>query len=558
MPNTPIYSGASWAGNERRRQTRTRPGALVYLDLGAANGGIITDLTEDGAGVQAVSPLDALTTVAIRFQVPNSQTRIKAAAQIMWVSESRRHAGLRFLDFAEETQAQIRGWLGSSAAPSKEPVQQTNAQNAPSYEEVFLNPRKDKWSNLLAERQAGGQQVEPPWVIDHSTSTLSDNSSRRQTTGNSDPSTAIPVHGFLREIALAKKTRPLPQDSPPNLAAALQPGGNETLDPAATAPGGYKSHRERLIRWPVTASVGQQSGENEERAATESVAPIVPVKPRPILDSSTSLARGARAPGPTTPANDRVMRFYKWAGLAIVGAVLCLGSFRVGKWLGGGGAVHQAPEEPPAEIQKSAAETIPQPQKAVVVTAATPTATHRNRAEAVTHKPALENSGVMPLSAASVPPAVQQAAQPMRSLQPAQPPKQGTPVSVVRPPQAAPEAVGANDTTQPLPTAVVVNGRLLGPMDRFNPAHLTYRFDPDYPVDARAQNVEGTVTLHLAIDSSGGVESVKPLDGPAILVPAAVAAAKDWRFLPALLNGQPVETEQDVKVDFRLPRPPDN
>ncbi len=555
MPNTPIYSGTSWAGNERRRHTRTRPGALVYLDLGAANGGIITDLTEDGAGIQAVSPLDALTTVSIRFHVPDSQTRIKAAAQIMWVSESRRHAGLRFLDFPEETTAQIRGWLGSPAAPSKELVQQTNAQNTPSYEEVFVNPRKDKWSSLLADRQAGGQQVEPPWVIDHPTSTFSDNSPKRETRGKSDPSTAIPVHGFLREIALAKKTRSLRQDSPPDLATALPPGGNETVDPAAMGPSGYKSHREGLIRWPVTTAAAQQSGESEERAAMESAAPIVPVKPPPIIDSATIFARGARVPGPTRPANDRVMRFYKWAGLAIVGAVLCLGSFRVGKWLGGGGAVHQAPEQLPVEIQKSATETIPQPQPAAVVAAATPTAAHRNRVEAVTHKAALENSGVIPLSAASVPPAVQQAARSMRSLQPVQPPKQGTgtPVSVVRPP----EAVGANGTTQPLPAAVVVNGRVLGPMDRFNPAHLTYRFDPDYPVDARAQNIEGTVTLHLAIDSSGAVQSVTPLGGPAILIPAAAAAAKEWRFLPALLNGQPVETEQDVKVDFRLPRSPD-
>ena len=561
MPNTPIYSGTSWAGNERRRQARTRPGALVYLDLGAANGGIITDLTEDGAGIQAVSSLDALTTVAIRFQVPNAQTQIKAAARIMWVSESRRHAGLRFLDLAEETLAYIRGCLGSPAAPSEELVQQTNAQKTPSYEEVFLNPRKNKWSNLLANRQAGGQQSEPPRVINHPASTLSDNSSRGETTGTSDAATAIPLHGFLREVALAKKARPLRQDSPPDVATAPQPGGNETLNPAATGPSGHKSHREGLIRWPITASAAQQSGENEERAARESAAPIVPVKAPPILDSATSFARPARVPAPTAPANGRVLRFWKWAGLAIVGVVLCLGSFRAGKWLGGGGAVRQAPDEPPLEIQKSAAETIPQPQKAAVVTAATPTTAHRNRAQAVRHKLAPENSGVVPLGAASVPPPVQQpiqqAAQPMRSLQPAQPPKQGTPVSVVRPPQTLPEAVGANDAMQPLPAAVVVNGRVLGPMDRFNPAHLTYRFDPNYPVDARAQNVEGTVTLRLAIDSSGAVQSVTPLGGPAILIPAAAAAAKEWRFLPALLNGQPVETEQDVKVDFRLPRSPD-
>jgi periplasmic protein TonB len=561
MSNTPINSGSSWAGNERRRQTRTRPGALVYLDLGAANGGIITDLTEGGAGVQAVSPLDALTTVPIRFQIPDSQTRIKAAAEIMWVSESRRHGGLRFLDLAEETRAQIRGWLGSPAAPSKEPVQKTNAQKTPSYEEVFLNPRKDKWSSLLANRQAGGQQVEPPWVIDRPASTLSDDSPKRETTGQPDPSTAIPVHGFLREIALAKKTRPLRQDSPPDVTTALEPGGNQTLGSAATEPSGRTSHREGLIRWPVTASPAQRSGENEERAATESAAPMVPAKRPPILDSATSFGRSAEAPAPTTPANDRLVRFWKWAGLAIFGAVLCLGSFRVGKWLSGGGAVHQTPEEPPVVIQKSAAETVPQPRKSAVLRAATPPVVHRNRVEAVTHKPAQGNSEVIPLSAASVRPAVQQpmqqAARPMQSLQPAQPPRQRTPLAVVRPPQKPPEAVGANDTTQPLPTAVVVNGRVLEPTDRFNPAHLTYRFDPTYPADAREQNVEGTVTLHLAIDSSGTVQSVKPLDGPAILIPAAVAAAKNWRFLPALLNGQPVETEQDVKIDFRLPRSPD-
>ncbi len=90
-------------------------------------------------------------------------------------------------------------------------------------------------------------------------------------------------------------------------------------------------------------------------------------------------------------------------------------------------------------------------------------------------------------------------------------------------------------------------------MDRYNPAHLTYRFDPDYPAAAKQQHLEGIVKLHLTVDPDGGVSSVNVLDGPELLIPAAVAAVKNWRYLPALLNGEPVASEKDIEVEFRLP-----
>ena len=99
----------------------------------------------------------------------------------------------------------------------------------------------------------------------------------------------------------------------------------------------------------------------------------------------------------------------------------------------------------------------------------------------------------------------------------------------------------------------MVDGRALTATDRFNPAHLLYRFDPDYPAQAKRANIEGTVMLRVSIDRSGAVERVQVLSGPAVLVPAAVSAVKDWRYLPALLNGEPVKSEQYVSVDFRLP-----
>jgi TonB family protein len=100
----------------------------------------------------------------------------------------------------------------------------------------------------------------------------------------------------------------------------------------------------------------------------------------------------------------------------------------------------------------------------------------------------------------------------------------------------------------------MVDGRVLRPSDRFNPCHLTYRVEPEYPLEAQQQHVEGPVKIHLTIGADGSVQSARLIGGPPALTSAAMDAAKYWRYMPALLNGEPVATEQDVEIDFRLPR----
>jgi TonB family protein len=80
-----------------------------------------------------------------------------------------------------------------------------------------------------------------------------------------------------------------------------------------------------------------------------------------------------------------------------------------------------------------------------------------------------------------------------------------------------------------------------------------YRVEPAYPPEAQQQRIEGAVKIHLLIGADGTVHSMKLLGGSPLLAPAAMDAAKYWQYLPALLNGQPVETEQDIQIDFRLP-----
>jgi TonB family protein len=103
------------------------------------------------------------------------------------------------------------------------------------------------------------------------------------------------------------------------------------------------------------------------------------------------------------------------------------------------------------------------------------------------------------------------------------------------------------------PSPRIVSGLILKPSDRFNPSYLAYRVEAAYPQDAREQRIEGVVKIQQVIGADGNVRRVRLLSGPPLLASAALEAARYWRYVPALLNGQAVETEQDVEIEFRLP-----
>jgi protein TonB len=75
---------------------------------------------------------------------------------------------------------------------------------------------------------------------------------------------------------------------------------------------------------------------------------------------------------------------------------------------------------------------------------------------------------------------------------------------------------------------------------------------PTYPTLARAAHQEGIVILETVIDARGAVETVRELKGYPLLDQAAVEAVRQWRFTPALLNGQPVPVVMTVTVNFTL------
>ena len=81
---------------------------------------------------------------------------------------------------------------------------------------------------------------------------------------------------------------------------------------------------------------------------------------------------------------------------------------------------------------------------------------------------------------------------------------------------------------------------------------LIHRVEPSYPTLAKAARVQGEVLLTAVISTNGEIENLQLVSGHPMLVPAAIAAVKQWRYKPYLLNGQPVEVETQITVIFAL------
>jgi TonB family protein len=76
---------------------------------------------------------------------------------------------------------------------------------------------------------------------------------------------------------------------------------------------------------------------------------------------------------------------------------------------------------------------------------------------------------------------------------------------------------------------------------------------PVYPAQARQRGLEGSVEVQALIATDGSIQALKLIRGSLILGAAACQAIKQWRYRPYVLNGEAVEAQTYVTVDFKLP-----
>ena len=82
--------------------------------------------------------------------------------------------------------------------------------------------------------------------------------------------------------------------------------------------------------------------------------------------------------------------------------------------------------------------------------------------------------------------------------------------------------------------------------------NLIFRVQPTYPPLARSARIQGFVVLHAVIGRDGRIENLQVVSGHPMLAPAAIEAVKQWRYRPYVLNGEPIEVETQITVNFTL------
>lgn len=86
----------------RRKHPRRKPDQLVYIDMGANNGGFLLDLSEAGMGFQGMMSLKDGEVVRVRFKLPGTNLSIQAEGQFVHPGSSEKGGGLKFLNLPAE------------------------------------------------------------------------------------------------------------------------------------------------------------------------------------------------------------------------------------------------------------------------------------------------------------------------------------------------------------------------------------------------------------------------------------------------------------------------
>lgn len=114
---------------ERRAEPRYPVRPVEYTEVGENNGGIILDMSESGMAISTAQALVGNPTLRFRFQLPRFLDAIETLAEISWIGEKRKRAGVRFIDLPQDAHEQIQRWISLQAANNARtdnaPIQET-------------------------------------------------------------------------------------------------------------------------------------------------------------------------------------------------------------------------------------------------------------------------------------------------------------------------------------------------------------------------------------------------------------------------------------------------
>ena len=108
-----------------------------------------------------------------------------------------------------------------------------------------------------------------------------------------------------------------------------------------------------------------------------------------------------------------------------------------------------------------------------------------------------------------------------------------------------PPPVKVEEKKPPTPSRIRVGGNV-------QQANLLKQPKPVYPPLAKQARIQGTVRFNAIIGKDGTIQNLILVSGHPLLVPSAKEAVSQWVYRPTLLNGEPVEVQTQIDVNFTL------
>ena len=489
---------------ERRSHERCAIDAMSYIRLGRENGGTLLNISEGGFAAKTAKSVSDGDLARIRIQFTETWDCLEVSGEIAWSNEREKKAGIRFVSLGEQERLQIARWLALD-----EPAGEFQEQGGKNPDSQAAAASRLAAPGTGSDRLAAAKEAEikpkSRWAI------------FQQSLGSRNTTMWHLVAAFvLAEImALAIVWVAVPHGLRQAVTGFIAKGGAVASEPAPPKKPLPKSET------PIVPPVQRENPGTQVHAVDAVPANDLAVhrqeSPAPANDLAARLQENLAPAAPQVRSVERPAK-----------ALTLESTVRVTE----------------TQVEKSRPATHPD---STFFAMPHPTVEHPRTQDAET-LPTQLTANTATSAATSFTSGLPEA----REKEVPAPPVE-RPVA----PVAAVWSVAVS--TDPYPSIKISRKMSSGKSSgegNLQIGRIISRVDPIYPEDAKGQGIEGTVKLHVIAGRDGAVEKVEPISGPALLAKAAISAVREWRYAKTLLDGQPIETEQDVVVNFRKTSPP--
>jgi PilZ domain len=106
-------------GSDRRVHQRLDDARASLVELGENNSGIVLNISEGGMAILSAEDMDANGLHNLRFQAPEFEHWIETTADLAWISDSKKQAGIRFKELSETVRTQLRAGISIAKTRSR-------------------------------------------------------------------------------------------------------------------------------------------------------------------------------------------------------------------------------------------------------------------------------------------------------------------------------------------------------------------------------------------------------------------------------------------------------